>query len=76
MKLRVHAGSPQRAFSRQNRSKMARDFARFGFLITQRPLTNAFIADLVHALEDEKRTPCPAAQPADFEDGAAQGESS
>jgi hypothetical protein len=54
MGLRVHSGIPHRAFREQERSKMAKDFARLGYLVTDRPLSDDLIADLIHALEDDE----------------------
>ena len=53
MKLRVRSRLPQSAFSKQERSRMSRDFARLGYLVTDRPLTGDLIADLVDALEED-----------------------
>jgi hypothetical protein len=33
---------------------MAKDFARLGYLVTDRPLSDDLIADLIHALEDDE----------------------
>ena len=54
MRLRVHSGIPQRVFREQEQSKMAKDFARLGYLVTDRPLSDDLIADLIHALEDDE----------------------
>ena len=54
MGLRVHSGIPHRAFREQERSKMAKDFARLGYLVTDRPLSDVLISDLIHALEEDE----------------------
>ena len=54
MKLRVRSGRSRSAFGEQERSIMARDFARLGYLVTDQPLSDDLIADLIHALEEDE----------------------
>ena len=52
MRPRVRSRLGTSTYSKEERSRMATDFVRLGYLVTDHPLTADVIADLVHALED------------------------